>query len=106
MLKIGLIRPSTSPFSSLVLLVKKKDSTWRFCTDYRALNEVTIKNRFPIPTIDNMLDQLHGASWFTKLDLRAGLCNTPSTFQATMNNIFSPYLRKFVLVFFDQNSNL
>ncbi|PKI61486.1 hypothetical protein CRG98_018111 [Punica granatum] len=101
MLKTALIRPSTSPFSSPVFLVKKKDDTLRFCTDYQALNEATIKDRFPIPTIDDMLDELHGASWFTKLDLRARSCNAPSTFQATMNNIFRPYLRKFVLVFFD-----
>lgn len=132
LLKSGLIRVNHNPFSLPVLLVKKKDGCWRMCIDYRALNCITICNRFPMPTIDELLDDLGMASWFTKLDLRKsfhqilmaeddipkrafrmhhdhyechvmsfGLCNTPSTFQATMNSVLRPFLHQFVAVFFD-----
>ena len=131
-LKNGVIRLSMSHFSSLVLLVKKHDGSWHFYANYRALNAITIKDRFLIPTVDELLDELGGAQWFLKLDLLQGyhqilmkeedinkmmfrihhghyefrivpfgLCNALSSFQATMNDTFRPYLHKFVIVFFD-----
>lgn len=72
MLAKGFIRPSHSPFGAPVLFVQKKDGSKRLCVDYRALNRQTVKNRYPLPLIDDVLDHLAGAKWFTTLDLHSG----------------------------------
>jgi hypothetical protein len=68
----GFIRPSSSPWGAPMLFVEKKDGTQRMCVDYQSLNEVTIKNKYPLPLIDDLFDQMKGASMFSKIDLRSG----------------------------------
>ncbi|KAG8485970.1 hypothetical protein CXB51_019321 [Gossypium anomalum] len=68
----GFVRPSFSPWGAPVLFVKKKDGSMRLCVDYRQLNKVTIKNKYPLPRIDDLFDQLKGATWFSKINLRSG----------------------------------
>ena len=65
------IRLSSSPYASSIVMVKKKDGTLRMCIDFRDLNKKTVKNRYPIPRIDELMDELHGANFFSKIDLRS-----------------------------------
>jgi hypothetical protein len=129
LLEKGFIHPSSSPWGAPMIFVPNKDDSRRLCVDYRALNEVTIKNMYPLPRIDDLFDQLHGAP---KIDLRSGyhqliiqecdilktafvsryslyeymvmsfgLTNAPAYFMYLMNKVFMGYLDKFVVVFID-----
>nr|GFB22127.1 putative reverse transcriptase domain-containing protein [Tanacetum cinerariifolium] len=101
----GFIRPSSSPWGAPVLFVKKKDGSFRMCIDYRELNKLTVKNRYPLPRIDDLFDQLQGSNIYSKIDLRSvmpfGLTNAPAVFMDLMNRVCKPYLDKFVIVFID-----
>ena len=72
LLEKGYVIPSVSPWGAPVLFVKKKDGTLRLCIDYRHLNKVTVKNKYPLPRIDDLFDQMRGAKVFSKIDLRSG----------------------------------
>jgi hypothetical protein len=131
LLEKGFIWPSSSPWGCPAIFIKKKDQTLHMCVDYRPLNEVTIKNKYPLPRIDILFDQLTGAQVFSKIDLRSGyhqICrpddipktafttryglfeylvmsfgftNAPAHFTYLMNSVFMPELDKFVVVFID-----
>eukprot|EP00253_Pinus_taeda_P017661 PITA_17661 len=92
MLEKGYIRPSVSPWGAPVLFIKKKDGTLRLCIDYMQLNNVMINNRYPLPRIDDLFDQLKGAIAFSKIELRSG-------YHQVHINVLCPYLDNFVIVF-------
>ncbi|GKC34089.1 putative reverse transcriptase domain-containing protein [Tanacetum coccineum] len=123
----GFIRPSSSPWGAPILFVIKKDGSFRMCIDYQELNKLTLKNRYPLPRINDLFDQLQGSSVYSKIDLRSGyhqedipktafrtryghyefqvmpfgLTNAPAVFMDLMNRVCKPYLDKFVIVFID-----
>lgn len=72
MLKVGILQYSSFPFTLSVLLVKKRYGTCKFYVDYRQLNNLTIKDKYPMPLIDELIDELHDSKWFSKIDLRVG----------------------------------
>ena len=124
------IRSSSSPWGAPVIFVEKKDGTQKMCVDYRSLNEVIIKNKYTLPRIEDLFDQLRGAKVLSKIDLRSGyhqlrirpsnipktafttryglyeytvmsFTNAPTYFMYLMNKVFMEYLDKFVVVFID-----
>ncbi|GJT29669.1 putative reverse transcriptase domain-containing protein [Tanacetum coccineum] len=106
LLEKGFICPSSSPCGAPVLFVKKKDGSFRMCIDYRELNKLTVKNRYPLPRINDLFDQLQGSSvtrygHFEFQVMPFGLTNAPAVFIDLMNRVCKPYLDKFVIVFID-----
>ncbi|GJS38916.1 putative reverse transcriptase domain-containing protein [Tanacetum coccineum] len=128
----GFVRRSSSPWSARVLFVKKKDGSFRMCIDYRELNKLNVKNRYPLLRINDLFDQLQGSRVYFKIDLRSGyhqlrvreedipktafrtcyghyefqvmpfgLTNASAVFMDLMNQVYKPYLDKFVIVFID-----
>nr|GFC29685.1 putative reverse transcriptase domain-containing protein [Tanacetum cinerariifolium] len=97
----GFIRPSSSPWGVPVLFVKKKDGSFWMCIDYRELNKLTVKNRYPLPRIDDLFDQLQGSSVYSKIDMRSGYHQLRVREEDIMNRVCKPYLDKFVIVFID-----
>jgi hypothetical protein len=76
-LQKGYIQPNSSPCGSLIVLVQNKDETWRLCIDYKALNKITVRNRYPVPRIDDLLNQLKGGNFFNKIDLKSVYHHVP-----------------------------
>nr|GFC36800.1 putative reverse transcriptase domain-containing protein [Tanacetum cinerariifolium] len=100
-LEKGFICWSSSPWGALVLFVKKKDGSFRMCIDYRELNKLTVKNRYPLLRIDDLFDQLTRYGHFEFQVMPFGLTNAPDMFMDLMNRVCKPYLDKFIIVFID-----
>ncbi|GKB73130.1 putative reverse transcriptase domain-containing protein [Tanacetum coccineum] len=97
----GFIRPSSSPWGAPILFVKKNDSCFRMCIDYREFSKLTVKNRYPLPRIDDLFDQLTRYGHFEFKVMPFGLTNAPVVFIDLMNRVCMPYLDKFVIEFID-----